>query len=84
MPDGTKKNINQAGIDYYNKLIDALVEAGIQPMVTLYHWDLPQTLQDSGGWPNEDLIEHFCDYARLCFESFGDRVCLFFTFFVIQ
>ena len=74
MPDGTKSKINQAGIDYYNAVIDGLLDANIEPMVTLYHWDLPQHLQDIGGWPNEELTEHFCDYARLCFESFGDRV----------
>ena len=74
MPDGTKSSINEAGVAYYNTLINDLREAGIEPMVTLYHWDLPQTLQDLGGWPNEELIKHFCDYARLCFQRFGDRV----------
>ena len=74
MPDGRKTNINQKGIDYYNRVIDALLAAGVTPMATLYHWDLPQALQDQGGWPNPDLAEHFNDYARLCYKEFGDRV----------
>ncbi|XP_006818285.1 cytosolic beta-glucosidase-like [Saccoglossus kowalevskii] len=74
LPDGTVDNINNAGIDYYNRLIDALIAANIQPMVTLYHWDLPQSLQDIGGWSNDILAVYFNLYAELCFEKFGDRV----------
>ncbi|XP_070577050.1 cytosolic beta-glucosidase-like [Ptychodera flava] len=75
MPDGTMATINEAGIKYYNNLIDALLEAGIIPMVTLYHWDLPQALQDKyGGWADEAIIRDFNTYARLCFERFGNRV----------
>ena len=55
-------------------------EAEIEPMVMLYHWDLSETLQDHGGCPNEEEIEHVCDYARLCFQRFGDRVRYWVTF----
>ena len=47
---------------------------GIEPMITLYHWDLPQTLSDHGGWLNESTTDHFKDYAQLCYDRFGDRV----------
>jgi len=80
MPDGTKATINQAGLDYYNKVIDGLLAAGITPMVTLYHWDLPQALQDRGGWPNPELVDLYLDYARLCFQTFGDRIKYWITF----
>ena len=73
-PDGTKSSREQRGIKFYNDLIDALLEAGVQPMVTLYHWDLPQALQEVGGWENETVIQHFVDYAEECYKSFGDRV----------
>jgi beta-glucosidase len=55
---------NRAGLDYYARLIDALLEAGIRPFPTLYHWDLPQALEDEGGWPNRDLASRFADYAE--------------------
>nr|8IN1_A Chain A, Beta-Glucosidase [Aplysia kurodai]8IN1_B Chain B, Beta-Glucosidase [Aplysia kurodai]BAX08664.1 beta-Glucosidase [Aplysia kurodai] len=80
MADGTPATTNQAGIDYYNKLIDALLAAGITPVVTLYHWDLPQALENDGGWKNDSVVDQFEAYARLCFEQFGDRVKYWITF----
>ncbi|XP_059474929.1 lactase/phlorizin hydrolase-like [Neocloeon triangulifer] len=75
LPTGKIDQINQAGIDYYNRLIDALIANGITPLVTLYHWDLPQPLQDEfGGWLSEQIVDLFGDYADLAFRSFGDRV----------
>ena len=65
---------NSKGIDYYSRLVDALLEARIRPFVTLYHWDLPQTLEDSGGWPNRDTASRFADYTELVARSLGDRV----------
>ena len=62
------------GIDYYNKIIDDLLTNGVTPIVTLYHFDLPQALEDQGGWLSEEIIESFDKYARLCFSTFGDRV----------
>ena len=64
----------ERGFDFYNRLIDALLEAGIKPVVTLYHWDLPQTLQDKGGWANREIVAAFKDYVSACAEAFGDRV----------
>lgn len=66
--------VNHAGIDFYDRLIDGLLERGISPTVTLYHWDLPQPLEDAGGWPNRETAERFAEYARICGEAFGDRV----------
>lgn len=66
--------INKAGIDFYNNVINACIQYGITPWITLYHWDLPQSLEDKGGWTNRDIISWFEAYVRLCVESFGDRV----------
>jgi len=67
--------VNQLGIDHYNKLIDALVAAQIEPFVTLYHWDLPSDLEKQySGWLNKKIIKDFAYYAETCFSHFGDRV----------
>ncbi|GFN90101.1 lactase-phlorizin hydrolase-like [Plakobranchus ocellatus] len=80
MADGTRRTLNQAGVDYYNRLIDALIANNITPMATLYHWDLPQALEDHGGWRNDSVVALFEDYSRHCFEQFGDRVKYWITF----
>ncbi len=66
--------VNTTGLAFYDRLVDGLLEAGITPSVTLYHWDLPQTLQDRGGWPERDTAEHFAAYASAVAERLGDRV----------
>lgn len=73
LPEG-KGKINQKGIDFYDRLVDELLEDGIDPAVTLYHWDLPQALQDIGGWGNRDTIEYFAEYAAYMYNTLGDRV----------
>lgn len=73
IPGGVGKP-NPAGIAYYKRLIAALKAEGIEPVVTLYHWDLPQTLQDAGGWTNRATAEAFAEYARVCFAEFGGDV----------
>jgi beta-glucosidase len=72
-PDG-RGNPNQAGLDYYRRLVDQLLERGITPLVTLYHWDLPQPLQDKGGWAARDTADLFADYAATVAGALGDRV----------
>ncbi|MEZ0075732.1 GH1 family beta-glucosidase [Planotetraspora sp. GP83] len=72
-PDGTGP-VNSRGLDFYDRLVDALLNAGIDPMVTLYHWDLPQILEDRGGWTNRDVAYHFADYASAVYARLGDRV----------
>lgn len=73
LPNGTGE-INQAGIDYYNHVIDYCISQGIEPWITIYHWDLPQILEDKGGWTNRDIIGWFTEFVTLCAKSFGDRV----------
>jgi beta-glucosidase len=65
---------NERGLAFYDRLIDTLLEAGIQPMATLYHWDLPQALEDDGGWLNRATVDRFAEYAALLGERFVDRV----------
>jgi beta-glucosidase/6-phospho-beta-glucosidase/beta-galactosidase len=75
LPDGTINHINQDGVNYYNNLINGLLQINVTPMVTLFHWDTPQALEDQGGWLNNKSSEWFLDYATFCFMTFGDRVC---------
>ena len=65
---------NQKGLDFYNRLTDAILAAGIRPLPTLYHWDLPQALEDKGGWPNRDMVGYFTDYTQIVVKSLGDRI----------
>ncbi len=72
-PTGRGK-VNPKGLAFYDKLVDGLLEAGVEPMATLYHWDLPQGLQDDGGWLNRDTIERFAEYADIVGSALADRV----------
>ena len=77
--DGTGKP-NPKGLDYYKRVADTLQEAKIRPLATLYHWDLPQALQDQGGWPNRDMVGRFTDYCEMVTRALGDRIstwCIF-------
>lgn len=73
LPEGTG-TVNGPGLDFYERLVDALLDAGIQPTPTLFHWDLPAVLADRGGWGNRDCAEWFADYAGIVFQRLGDRV----------
>jgi beta-glucosidase len=79
MPDGQGR-VNEQGLAFYDSLIDELLKAGIEPYVTLYHWDLPLALGEKGGWINRETCAHFADYAALCVKRFGDRVKNWATF----
>ncbi|GAA0814747.1 GH1 family beta-glucosidase [Spirilliplanes yamanashiensis] len=72
-PDGTGP-VNHRGLDFYDRLVDELISHGIDPVVTLYHWDLPQTFEDRGGWTNRETAEAFADYALAVYGRLGDRV----------
>jgi beta-glucosidase len=72
-PDGSGA-VNPRGLDFYRRLVDSLLEAGIQPWPTLYHWDLPQPLEDAGGWPARDTAYRFAEYAEIVHDAIGDRV----------
>ncbi len=73
VPDGSGAT-NEAGLDFYRRLVDELLGAGITPFPTLYHWDLPQPLEDAGGWGNRDTAERFADYAGVVMAALGDRL----------
>ncbi len=73
LPEGSGA-VNRRGLDYYSRLTDALLDAGIRPFPTLYHWDLPQALEDGGGWPNRDTAGRFADYAQIVVDALGDRI----------
>ncbi|XP_045539870.1 myrosinase 1-like [Papilio machaon] len=74
LPYGRPDYVNPYGVAYYNALIDELLANGITPFVTIYHWELPQNLNEQGGWLNEEIVDWFADYARVLYENFGDRV----------
>ncbi len=79
LPAGTGP-VNSKGIDYYSRLVDRLLEAGIRPFCTLYHWDLPQALEDRGGWPNRDLAGYYAEYAGVMAKHLGDRITVWAPF----
>ena len=78
-PDGTGA-VNERGLDFYDRLVDALLAAGVQPLVNLFHWDLPQALQDRGGFADPQVVGWFTDYAALVARRLGDRVTDWMTF----
>jgi beta-glucosidase len=78
LPEG-KGRVNQKGLDFYDRLVDELLRRGIEPYICLFHWDLPQPLQDQGGWPSRETASHFAEYARVTAERLGDRVKTWFT-----
>ncbi len=78
MPEG-RGRVNQKGLDFYRRLVDALLAVGIRPNATLYHWDLPAALDDRGGWLDRDIADRFADYARTMYDALGDRVAMWAT-----
>lgn len=79
LPSGHMNHVSTSGIKYYSNLINELLHYNITPMVTMYHWELPQRLQELGGWTNVEIVPLFKDYARLLLEMFGDRVKIWTT-----
>ncbi|XP_056632045.1 myrosinase 1-like [Diorhabda sublineata] len=80
LPNGLINHVNQPGVDYYKNLISELKANNIEPFITLFHWDTPQYIEELGGWPNENIIDWYSDYARLCFQLFGEDVQNWMTF----
>ncbi|MES1245381.1 MAG: GH1 family beta-glucosidase [Acidobacteriota bacterium] len=78
LPEGTGR-VNAKGLDFYRALVDGLLENNIQPMITLFHWDLPAALEDRGGWLNRDIANWFAEYAQVCYRALDDRVDLWTT-----
>jgi len=78
LPEGTGR-VNKAGLGFYERLVDALLQAGIEPVPTRYHWDLPAALDDRGGWLNRDIAHWFADYGRTMFRALDDRVKMWST-----
>lgn len=74
LPNGFAHYINEAGLKYYDNLIDEIVNAGIKPFVTMYHWDLPETLQRAGGWANPHIVEWYLDYAKILYDRYAMKV----------
>jgi beta-glucosidase len=72
--------VNEKGLDHYSRLVDAVLEAGIRPFCTIYHWDLPQGLEDKGGWPNRDLAKYYADFAGILAKRLGDRLTVWAPF----
>jgi len=79
LPMGTGQ-VNQKGLDYYSRIADALLEAGIRPFCTIYHWELPQALEDKGGWANRDLAKYYADFAEILAKTLGDRITVWAPF----
>jgi beta-glucosidase len=73
LPEG-RGRVNQAGLDFYDRVVDELLANDIEPFVTLYHWDLPQALEDQGGWASRETVDAFCEYAQVVAARLGDRV----------
>jgi beta-glucosidase len=78
-PSGTGSS-NMKAIDHYSRVVDAMLENGLRPFCTIYHWDLPQALEDKGGWPNRDLAGYYADYAGILAKHFGDRITIWAPF----
>nr|XP_023029425.1 myrosinase 1-like [Leptinotarsa decemlineata] len=80
LPNGFDNKVNEAGVTHYKNVIKELLKNNIKPLVTLYHWDLPQVLQNAGGWENDFIIDAYLDFARICFKEFGNDVKYWITF----
>lgn len=78
-PSGTGAP-NQKGLDHYSRVVDTMLDAGIRPFCTMYHWDLPQALEEKGGWPNRDLSEYYAEYAAILGKHLGDRITVWAPF----